>query len=232
MDTRRVDPHADVPDPILVTGFPRSGTSLVAGMLWQCGAWADTAGRKPDEHNPRGYFESPAMNGAQAGLSLRAVEGGEALGRAWGPATFRDRVVRALRVRGWLSGPWLFKATAICTSLDCWRAAFPGARYVVVRRAQDECVASAMRVPMCRAYGDEAFWRRAWEAYRPHLDRVAAEKAATTVWPGELLSAQVATGEVPEVWEQLAGCCGLEWGPAAARFVEPGLWGRSAEAAR
>ncbi len=49
---------------VVVSGLPRSGTSLVMQMLVAGGlpAWTDGA-RTPDEDNPRGYFEHAAVRG-------------------------------------------------------------------------------------------------------------------------------------------------------------------------
>lgn len=47
---------------VIVTGLPRSGTSLVMSML-QAGGMdlASDDGRPADEHNPRGYFEHSSV---------------------------------------------------------------------------------------------------------------------------------------------------------------------------
>lgn len=56
--TRRTEPKRDCPEIIVVTGLPRSGTSLLMQMLAAGGIdpLVDRA-RPPDEDNPRGYFE-------------------------------------------------------------------------------------------------------------------------------------------------------------------------------
>jgi len=43
--------------PIIVVGFPRTGTSMVSGILAGHGVWVGTC-RKPDSYNPKGYFEN------------------------------------------------------------------------------------------------------------------------------------------------------------------------------
>jgi hypothetical protein len=44
---------------VVVTGLPRSGTSLLMSMLQAGGVELLSDGRRPpDEHNPRGYFEA------------------------------------------------------------------------------------------------------------------------------------------------------------------------------
>jgi hypothetical protein len=54
-----IDPAVAAPDPlVIVTGLPRSGTSLLMAMLKAGGIATVTDGlRQPDEDNPRGYFE-------------------------------------------------------------------------------------------------------------------------------------------------------------------------------
>ena len=44
-------------NPIFVVGAPRSGTSLVAGIVDACGAFGGRY-RPANESNPRGYFEN------------------------------------------------------------------------------------------------------------------------------------------------------------------------------
>lgn len=42
---------------IIVLGMHRSGTSLVSGILYRLGVDMGIAFRKPDQHNPTGYYE-------------------------------------------------------------------------------------------------------------------------------------------------------------------------------
>lgn len=51
-----------LPPVVVVSGWPRSGTSLMMQLLSAAGmeAYTDEA-RSPDEHNPRGYFEHSAV---------------------------------------------------------------------------------------------------------------------------------------------------------------------------
>jgi len=43
--------------PFIVSGVPRSGTSMVTGLIHKHGAWCGTC-READEFNPKGYFEN------------------------------------------------------------------------------------------------------------------------------------------------------------------------------
>jgi predicted AlkP superfamily phosphohydrolase/phosphomutase/tetratricopeptide (TPR) repeat protein len=64
---------------VIVTGLPRSGTSMMMQMLSAGGVWLLTDGKRPpDAMNPRGYFEFEPAKGLQRDNSWLA----EAKGRA------------------------------------------------------------------------------------------------------------------------------------------------------
>ena len=48
---------AHVPDPIIITGCARSGTSLIAGTMHLCGAWVGNV-TGPTSWNRKGQFEN------------------------------------------------------------------------------------------------------------------------------------------------------------------------------
>jgi hypothetical protein len=70
-----------VEDPVtIVSGLPRSGTSLMMQMLQAGGMTLLTDGqRAADEHNPRGYFELEAVKHSRSDLGWLAQAGGRAV---------------------------------------------------------------------------------------------------------------------------------------------------------
>ena len=64
----------------IVSGLPRSGTSLMMQMLQAGGMQLLTDGqRAPDEHNPRGYFELEGVKHSRTDLSWLEKAGGKAV---------------------------------------------------------------------------------------------------------------------------------------------------------
>lgn len=62
----------------IVSGLPRSGTSLMMQMLQAGGMPLLTDGqRAPDEHNPRGYFEHEGVKHSRSNLSWLEQAGGK-----------------------------------------------------------------------------------------------------------------------------------------------------------
>ena len=64
----------------IVSGLPRSGTSLMMQMLQAGGMELVTDGRRaPDEHNPRGYFEDERVKHGRTDLSWLEQAAGKAV---------------------------------------------------------------------------------------------------------------------------------------------------------
>ncbi len=64
----------------IVSGLPRSGTSLMMQMLAAAGVQLLTDGQRPaDQHNPRGYFELEAVKHSRSDVSWLAQAEGKAV---------------------------------------------------------------------------------------------------------------------------------------------------------
>lgn len=125
------------PDPIVVLGAARSGTSMVAGLFAAHGVWTGEC-RQPDRYNERGYFEN---------LNLKGV-----LIRRWGHLKrdlklpdpqegFREDVEAILEAEGYDGGPWLMKHGALYW--PAWHEFDP--TFVCVYRNPEATLASGRR---------------------------------------------------------------------------------------
>lgn len=214
--------------PILVTGLPRSGTSLVAGLLAESGAWVGRTvpGGPP---NPRGFFENVALrDGIDKGI-LRAL-GMDPLGVRRLPApdellpvdNLRETVHCILRDEGYDgSRPWLFKDAKLTLLWPLWAQAFPQARWVIVQRPVDDVIRSCQRTPFMAQHGlGEAQWRDWAEAY---LRRLQALRAGVAWWR-EIASHPLVQGDTAP-FITLTEALGLA--PDATRiraFILPESW--------
>lgn len=213
--------------PILVTGLPRSGTSLLAGCLAICGAWTGpTAGPSPS--NRKGSFENEALKDRFVKPTL-ALVGADPLGLDPLPPVaarppieatpFRDLVERELRRQGWDGArAWLFKDAKLALIWPLWAAAFPEARWVVTHRHLLDVALSAVRAePMARRLGyDVERWTRWARDYRMRLQSVPARHA---------LSIDRGVFADRTGLESLVGSLGLAWRPREVdSFVSAPLW--------
>jgi hypothetical protein len=178
---------------ILVTGLPRSGTSLVAGVIRACGAWTGlTTG--PSEWNRKGNVENEAIReqlvkpylaripACPLGLRSLPVVG---LPPQYSAGQWRARVGVFLRRQGYPGGPLVYKDAKLALMWRQWALAYPDARWVIVCRHMSAIVDSVMRAePMRRQFdGDEqAVWNWA-QVYEAHVTSIAA--ARRTMWPGD-----------------------------------------------
>ncbi|MEK9754718.1 MAG: hypothetical protein VW338_16100 [Rhodospirillaceae bacterium] len=216
-------------DQILVTGLPRSGTSLVAGALAICGAWVGTT-PPGNPLNRRGTHENIALRETLTKPLLQLL-GADPLGLDPLPPLAPPPLVTAERWRQLVDdrlvadrfdpgrgAPWLYKDAKLCLIRRQWADAFPAARWVVVRRRRDEIIASCLRAePMTRRMGVSIETWRGWaDAYQAHLDCVAD---AVVVWPHQALLAD------PARFEPVVRELGLTWRPReVAEFVDPMQW--------
>jgi hypothetical protein len=111
--------------PIVVIGHPRSGTSLVCGLLNRAGVWCGFM-REPDATNPKGDFENEQLR--------RLPANGHTL------ISWTD-VERILAEQGYTGGPWLVK---IGDPARWWRWRELDPITIKVRRTHASILASAL----------------------------------------------------------------------------------------
>lgn len=169
--------------PVLVTGVPRSGTSLTMGLLAGAGLWTGkTVPGGPA--NPRGFFENARLREGLVKPLLRGVLAADPLGVRRLPeidtghaAPHLARLIaRALSEEGWPPPqPWGYKDAKLSLLWPLWAEAFPDARWIVVTRDREAVVRSCLRTPFMRRHSDDpAFWRLLHDAYRGRQQALAA----------------------------------------------------------
>ena len=215
-------------EPVLVTGVPRSGTSMVAGILGTCGLWlgATVPGGKA---NPKGFFENARLR-EQVQKQILARHEFDPLGvrrlppADWQPQinNLRSAVAQIIAGEGYDGDrSWGFKDAKMTLTWRIWQAHFPAARWVIVRRPKDDIVRSCLRTGFMRQHStDAAYWARFVDDYLERLDVLQR----TVAWSGAIDSGAIVTGRCADL-EALMRRLGLTWQPAAVRaFVSPDHW--------
>ena len=216
--------------PILVTGLPRSGTSLTAGILHLCGAWGgELVG--PSKHNPKGMFENNEIRNRTIKPYFRRM-GADPLGQRGFPDIYRlaaypdlrGDVLEIVRRQGYVSGPWFYKEPKMLLVWPEWAEAFPSARWVVVRRDPEDVVSSCMRTAFMRAYQTRDGWRE-WVGRQLEIIRdLSAGKRFSglnfrEVWPEKVIGGDLTEIRSVVEWAELA------WNePAVRDFMDKELW--------
>jgi len=225
--------------PILITGAARSGTSLVAGIVNLCGAFGGVMSG-PNSNNKKGMFENQEIRNRIVKPYLVSI-GADRMGQNPLPdiarvrdsipteaARIRNAVLGIMERQGYSGGPWFYKGAKLCLLWPLWHAAFPDARWIILRRPDDDIIASCLRTSFMRAYHTADGWRTWLSAHKLRFDEMADVGCdIRVVWSNDVVTGRHAT------MHAIAACCGLRWNKQRVdAFVDPSLWHAPTEKVR
>lgn len=218
--------------PIFIVGVPRSGTSMVAGMLAQMGVWAgDTVG--PSPANPKGFFENEMLREGVNKTLLTAC-GADPLGVRVLPDWtediaglpqdgMREAVFRLMAAQGYKGGPWLFKDCKSLLLAPMWWRAFPEAKWLTVWRKPIDVIRSCINTSFMRQHSvDPAFWNDWMIQYQDRMSDMEAVCDTRSIWPQRL-----AEGDFSEL-ESICEWLGVEYREPTG-FFDAKHWNGSQE---
>ena len=214
-------------DPILITGCARSGTSMTAGIVQRCGAWGGlTYG--PNEWNKSGMYENKEIREHILKPYL-FICSADPLGQDPLPdidrliplANLREKIETVIKFQGYKRGPWYYKGAKMCLVWPTFHEAFPTARWIIIRRRDEDIVNSCLRTPFMRAHSTEAGWQAWIDVHKKRFEEMIENPDMDTVevWPEKFV-----LGDFDEIRAAMEHV-GLHWNEkAAAQFVNPKLW--------
>jgi len=177
-------------DPILITGCARSGTSMTAGIMDHCGAFG---GRTiPGGHaNPKGFFENREIRENLLKPYL-ILCGADPMGQKPLPElhhllpleNLRAKVETVIKYHGYKDGPWYYKGAKLCLVWPIWHKAFPDAKWVIVRRNDEDIINSCMKTGFMRAYRDPEGWQKWIDHHKKRFEEMKEiGLQVREVWP-------------------------------------------------
>ena len=226
-----------LPQPILIVGPERSGTSLVAQLVHAWGAYPgdESLLSSADERNPRGYWEYEPL------WDFFEELGEFASGRSWWEEDFADviqakateprvadRAALLIRTMGAAGRPWMWKDPALCHFLRFWKVFLVDPVFVCTVRDPGDVAASWQQFGTWA--GQQA---RRLETNLLRWQQMAATVLAETADHRVLFVEYERLLQGPEAEvERLAGfldraCGSATSGATLERMlaqVEPGLW--------
>ncbi|MEL7465538.1 MAG: sulfotransferase [Pseudomonadota bacterium] len=220
--------RAKGPRAVLITGAPRSGTSMVAGSLARAGLWMG-ATIKANRDNPTGFFENREIRETILKPNLAAV-GADPLG-VWAlpdlerlaPDPRLARRVMAVLAAHDHDGaaPWGYKEPKLALAWPLWAEAFPDAHWIIAERHSEDVVRSCLRTGFMRKHSaDPEFWRAFLSRYRERLRRLEETVPNVT----RISSDDVIAGQTAAL-ETVANDLGLTWGDESQALIDVSLWG-------
>ena len=219
-------------DLILVTGTPRSGVSVVAGVLHLCGAWGGRMSKNPSEFDGRGSFENADVRSSMMAPFFQGIDADPRGQRPLpnhvtcqhvGPViqdVWRRRFDKIATAQGYVDGSRFYASPRTCLVWPVWQAAFPDAKWIIVRRADEEIIDGCMATGYMDAYTKQAGWARWLDGYKWRFSSmVDAGLDVHQIWAHRMIGGHL--GELRELVESL----GLEWDSQRVEdFIAPILW--------
>ncbi len=216
--------------PIFITGVPRSGTSMTAGVVNICGAWkGDTATATP--YNKKGMFENRVI--VQEMIKpLLAQVGADPLGQKPLPkirdfeeinsTEWKEKFMKEMKCQGYKEARdiLMYKEPKMCLMWTLWDRAFPDAKWIIVRRRSEDIINSCLKTGFMHRYKDREGWlpwvrehvKRFREMFEDRLD-------VMEVFPQEMID-----GNYTEM-ESIIKWAGLEWKEKEVKEnISPELW--------
>lgn len=204
--------------PVLITGCPRSGTSMTAGILRCCGAYAGKVNEA---------FENEEINQTVFDPYLRFIGCDPKM--LWPLPVYQNmkplaglirRIETNIKFQGYRHGAWLLKSSRIAVLWPLWMQNFPNAKWVIVRRKDDHIINSCMKTGYMREHKTAAGWQMWVDAYKKRFDDIHLARAyVREVWPSRFIN-----GDLSEV-QDVVRWLGLKWnGEAVHNFIKPAMW--------
>jgi len=213
--------------PILITGCARSGTSMTAGIINMCGAFGGKMSG-PTKNNKRGMFENEKIRNkivkpylADLGVDPMGQHPLPDIHRLHPSAAMQRDVEGIIKSEGYEEGPWFYKGAKMCLFWPLWNVHFPTAKWIIVRRADEDIVFSCMRTVFMRAFQSEEGWQDWVDEHKDRfVEMFEAGMNIREVWPSKFVN-----GDFTEIHEVVVRFLGLEWNKKAVMdFIEPALW--------
>lgn len=171
--------------PIIVSGMHRSGTSLLASYLQNCGLELGQDLLSGDRNNTKGYFEQNAVLAFQREVLQRVVEVDKARFPDWGITLGNDslsigkehveganKLIEELQGQGAVA----WKEPRSVMLFELWQKVIPSAKWLLIYREPWEVLSSIERLDEKVFQDDPGLAREAWLRYNQQVLQIKQEK--------------------------------------------------------
>lgn len=182
-------------NPIFITGCPRSGNSMVAGITYLCGAFGGNMGGS-SKFTRTGSFQNVEIR--QRIVRAYMMKGNWDI-RGQDPLPTRDELLSydnlksevemIIQFQGCGNERWFYKDTALSLMWPLWNQAFPDANWIIVRRDRSEIAKSCLKTGYMRAFENQTDWERWASVYEQRFEEMKENGLnVVEVWPSKFLS--------------------------------------------
>jgi hypothetical protein len=216
-------------EPIFITGASRSGSSMIAGILNLCGVFGGTGNIE------RGMFENshirknivdPYFN--KIGADINGQYPLPDIQQLNIPVDWREKVLKSIKKDGAANTQWFYKSPKLCLIWPVWAYAFPNAKWIIVRRRDEDIVHSCLNTMYMNVFdsvenqkavnakdkSDAWYW---WvrQHNRRFVEMIEAGLNCKQVHPERMVN-----GDYSQIYEML-DWLGLKWDSKIPEYIEP-----------
>jgi len=216
--------------PILITGIPRSGASMIAAAINVCGAFAGDMSKRGRYCNDRVREEmvKPYLEGMGCDR-----EGYYPLpSDVTIPLGWKDKIDQIIVEEGHKGGSWMYKDSRLALTWEIWNKAYKNAKWVIVRRRTGDILHSCIETKYMHRFEGERTRkavgakdeREGWlwmvHQYENRFVNMIQEGLnCKQIWPERMVK-----GDYEQIYE-VCNWLGLDWNEEAFNFINPLLWG-------
>jgi len=218
--------------PILITGLPRSGTSLVAGCISLCGAFGGKV-KGGTCWNEKGFFENVEIKKNAVKNILEENELCPVGVRSLPSPSYKFKNVPCIRIevkkilfrhQYMEDMPWYFKDAKLALVWKVWQNAFPNAIWVVVTRNKESVINSCKNTSFMYSKG---LSDREWEEWADKYTQIVNSNSLDTVLVGGSVltvdTDRLMSGDYEEIKNVIA-LLELRYNSEIETFVDKSLW--------
>jgi len=197
--------------PILITGCPRSGKTLIAQILQISGIFFGETNKMLEneklseltEAYQQAHDISPASK--KSALSI--------------PQDWESKVSQLMLKQGYKDKRWAFKHADISTLWPIWKYSYPEAKVIIVRRSIEDIVPSCMKTKYMTQCDTEEEWAELMQQYETkYPEMILSGMNCKTIWPHEMVN-----GNYAHIYELLRWL-DIPWKAEIVSQIDPKFW--------
>ena len=204
-------------DPIIITGAPRAGKTMIAGILNICGVFTGVVDKK-FENIPleKGVIHPYLKN---QNMDIEGQHGNADTSNLMIPNNWSTNIQHIMKQQGLCDEKWMLKSSSASLIWPVWKHAFPRAKYIIVRRRTGDIVSSCMKTSYMKKYDNEEGWIEMCREYdKCYVEMIEAGLDCKVIWPHRM-----AYGDYEQIYELLEWL-GLSWKSEILPWIDPKFW--------
>lgn len=203
--------------PIFITGAPRSGKTLVAGVLKICGVFSGATDTMLENIHVRDQFLARYLK--EHGADPKGCHPIIPPGEFPIPMGWAEKVDNVMIREGYDRGPWMLKTHKLALTWPVWHGAYAGAKWIIVRRRTGDIVESCLKTHYMTAYSKREGWVEMVRQYEERFVEMIMEGLdCKVIWPQRMVY-----GDYSQVYE-LLDWLGLPWSTEILAYIDPKFW--------